>query len=938
MKNFKWPRIPLFNPLKLSKISKRLQKQKKRFTWKKALQFSLYVFLTVLFLTALLFAWFSKDLPTPGAIKRRYVIQSSRIYARDGKTPLYNISGDFNRQVIDKKDMPIIVRDATIAIEDKDFYRHMGVDFRGVIRAIYNNVTHKRSYLSGGSTITQQFVKNALLSPKKTITRKIKELILSIEIEIMYSKEDILTMYLNEIPYGSNAYGVEAASQAYFNKKAKDLTLSEAATLAALPQAPTYYYNHKDALTARRNLVLKKMVQQGYIKQEEADTAKKDSIKFTPRKENIVAPHFVMYVKEVLVEKYGEKMVEEGGLRVTTTLDMDKQKIAEQVINDQKGRLNQYKASNAGLVALDPKTGQVLAMIGSIDYFDIENDGNFNVTTGQRQPGSSIKPLVYAAAFEDKYNPATTLFDLKTDFGNYTPQNYNGNFQGPVTVRYALGNSLNIPAVKALGLIGTDKAIDKAHEMGITTLQDRERYGLALVLGGGEVRPLDMATAYGVFANSGKLAPTTPILKVEDANGKVIEEYKKGKDEKEALKPEVAYEISHILSDVNAKKPTFSFALKNLTLSDRPVAVKTGTTNNYRDAWTIGYTPSLVTTVWAGNNDNTSMTPSGGAIGAAPIWHDFMQKSLAGTKKEDFWRPEGIQEKTVDRLSNKLVSDATPDSEKIKDIFASWQIPTEKDNVHKKVKVCKANGLLAPKDAPADFIEDRIYTEVHSERPDKSNWEEPVIAWAKQNGLYNPPPTQSCDINSIQPTISISSPANNADVSGSFTITASVSSGSGIQEVEFFIDDIKIGSDSNDPYSINYNANELSNGNHEVAVRATSSNGTTNRATITIKVGNDTTPPGNISGANGDSPSAHVATLSWTNPSDADLANIRIYVSLVAGSLGTLKTTVSASPSAAQTITISGLTSGPNYFTLRTVDSSGNERPVSSPQIVVNVK
>ncbi len=925
--------MALFNPLKIHDATKRLRhKPRKRFTWKKFGQIVLYFGLSFLFIVALLFAWFSKDLPTPGKIKRRYVIQSSQIFARDGKTPLYAISGSFRRKVIPQSEIPLNVQHATVAIEDKDFYHHIGVDFKGVARAFYRNFTRKR-ISQGGSTITQQFVKNALLSPKRTYTRKIKEVILSLEIEIMYSKDQVLTMYLNEIPYGSNAYGVEAASQTYFNKHAKDLNLNESAILAALPQAPTYYTNHKDDLKVRRNLVLRRMVEQNYITQQQADEAKQMPVKFIPRRENITAPHFVMYLKEVLIEKYGEKMVEEGGLKIVSTLDPNKQKIAEKVVSGQINRLHGYGASNAGLVSINPRDGQILAMVGSVDYFNTDNDGNFNVTVAERQPGSSFKPLVYAAGFKEKYNPASNLFDLTTNFGGYTPKNYDGRTRGPVTIRTALGNSLNIPAVKMLGLVGIDKALDTAHDMGITTLQDRNRYGLSLVLGGGEVKPLDMATAYGVFADSGTLHPTTPILKVEDANGNVLEEWS-DKEKKQVLDPQVAYEISNVLSDVNAKKPVFSFAMDSLTLKDRPAAVKTGTTNAYRDAWTIGYTPSLVTAVWAGNNDNRPMTAAGGAIAAAPIWDAYMEQALSGSKKENFWRPPGIKEVVVDKMSNKLPSQYSPQT--IKDIFASWQVPTERDDIHVMVRVCIDNGLLAPKGASDNYTEEKLFTNIHSEFPDRPNWETPVRAWARSHSMGEPAPTEYCKISDIKPAVSITSPNNNATVSGNFTIEASASADSGIEQVEFFIDDVSIATDDSKPYSTTYNANELSNGYHEIAVRATANNGSSYRAKITIKVGNDASAPGEVTNVSGTSSGDGKVTLEWTNPDDDDLASIRIYVSDHNG-LGNLAGEFPANPGSTQQVTLSNLGTGSKCFTLRAVDASGNERTTSSPQICLSI-
>ncbi len=934
MKNKKKFRNNFTNPLEVQKTLKKFAKKKKLFTWRFWLNFALYSILIALFGFALLFAYFSKDLPTPGKIKHRYVSQSSQIYARDGKTQLYTISGDFKRTVITKDQMPKTIRQATVAIEDKDFYRHFGIDFKAITRAVLANLTNKK-YSQGGSTITQQFVKNALLTNEKTLTRKIKELILSMEIEIMYNKEDILTMYLNEIPYGSNAYGVDAASQLYYNKHAKDLTLDEAATIASIVQAPTYFYNHQDILKDRRNITLKYMQQQKFITNAEKTAAQAIPIKFIPRRENIKSPHFVMYVKEVLTEKYGERLVDSGGLKVITTLDPDKQNLAEKAVTDNIPNLKKYNASNAALVAIDPKTGQILAMVGSIDYWNLENNGNFNVATAKRQPGSSIKPLVYATGFQGKYNPGSIIFDLQTDFGKYVPKNYDGSYHGPVTIRKALGNSYNIPAVKMLGIVGIDKMIETATEMGITTFNDPSRYGLSLALGAGEVRPLDIATAYSVFANNGALEKTTPILKVTDANGRVLEEFKPKKNEKQVLDPQVAYEINSILSDLDAKKPTFSFTMKNLSLSDRPVAAKTGTTNDYKDAWTVGYTPQLVTAVWAGNNNNKPMTPSGGSIGAAPIWHQFMQSASAGMPVENFWRPPEIQELTVEKFSNQLPNEFSKDF--IKDIFAKWQVPTERDSIHTKLKVCRANeSLLAPKNMPEDQIIEKIFSNIHSELPDHPNWENPVRAWAEAAGMYIPAPNKYCKIGDVsKPTISISEPANNATVSGIFAIRAETSYASGaIENVEFFIDDVKIGTAVASPYTISYNANQLSSGVHDLSARVNTDNGGNEKTSISIKVGSDTIAPGDAT-INPDQSSAKddSATISWINPSDIDLAKVRVYFSQSNIQIGSLKEEFTASPGSNQQATFSGLPKGIKCFTVRPLDSSNNENQKATPQI-----
>jgi len=917
--------IPFKNPLQIRKRWLR----KNKFGLRKVGRFLLYFSGALFLFIALLFAWYAKDLPAPGKIKKLHPVESSKILDREGNV-LYSVYGEQRRTIIDKKEMPETIKQATIAAEDKDFYKHHGINFRSIIRAAFYNLTHKES-IQGGSTITQQYVKNALLSPKRTLSRKIKEVILALEIEAMYSKEDILAMYLNEIPYGSNAYGIEEAAKTYFGKSARDLNLAESAVLAALPKAPTYYSpygSHPDKLEKRKNYILDRMVALKFISQEEAEKAKKEKITYKPFKENIKAPHFVMYVKEKLIEMYGERMVEEGGLKVTTTLDPKKQEFAEKAIEyGYKRNIKRYGATNAALVAIDPKTGQILAMVGSHDYFDIEHDGQVNVTTSERQPGSAFKPIVYATAFKGRYNPAFTLFDLPTDFGNYKPQNYDGICHGPVSIRQALGNSLNIPAVKILYLAGLDNVLKTAHKMGITTLNQPERYGLSLVLGGGEVKLIDLTTAYGVFANQGILHQTTPILKVEDPKGKVLYEYKPNKGKKEVLDPQIAYQISDILSDNRARTLTFG-ARSHLYFANRTVAAKTGTTQEFRDAWTIGYTPSLVAGVWVGNNDNTPMRGHAAGVSAAgPIWHQFMEESLESYPNEDFPRPPGIQEITVEKYSNKLPGPHS--QELVTDIFASWQVPTQHDDVHITVKICKASGKLATDYCPAEEVEERTYFNLHSELPDNPNWEAPVRAWAEENGIgFGDPPKEKCDIHTAekQPKISITNPKSEQSVSGNFTISAEVTAHWPIKYVEFAIDNITIATDTTSPYSTTYNANNLSSGEHQLSATAVDQKGMSAKSVLTFNVIKDTTPPGDVSNVTAN-PGSGKITLFWKNPSDNDLVKIKIYKSLVAGSLGTpLAEEIPASPDTLGSYTVSGLNSGTvYYFTLRPIDTSGNE-------------
>lgn len=808
----------------MKKYIKNLKKFLKRLKNKKTYQRASTVILVLLgafFITVLsVFIYFSKDLPDPNRINARDVVESTKIYDRTGQNLLYEIHGEIRRTMVSLDQVSDYVKLGTVAAEDKDFYKHHGFDIKGIIRALFTDV--RTENIQGGSTITQQFVKNSILSPEKTLTRKIKELILAVEIELKFSKEEILQMYLNEIPYGSNAYGIEAAAETFFGKKAKDLTLAESAILVSLPKAPTYYSpygNHFKELKKRQEWVLDRMYEEKMISKEERDKAKKEKLNFVEHKEHIIAPHFVMYVKDYLAEKYGDRFVEEGGLKVYTTLDMDLQTIAEEVVREGVENNKGYNARNAGLVAIDPKTGQILAMQGSRDYFDKENDGNVNVTIRDRQPGSSFKPFAYAAAFKKGYTPDTIVFDLMTDFGNgYKPNNYNLHQYGPVTMRKALAGSLNIASVKTLYLAGIDNTIDLAHKMGITTLNDRSRYGLSLVLGGGEVKLLDMVSAFGVFANDGIRQNKTAILKIIDKNGKVIENNENPKG-KEVLKPQIARLINNILSDNQAR--SFTFGSKTpLTLGDRPVAAKTGTTQEFRDAWTIGYTPNLVAGVWVGNNDNSKMKQgAAGVVVAAPIWYNFMERALSkkGFEKEDFIKPEPI---------------------KTKKPILNGQLATET-----KVILCKPSEKLATEDCPDHLKEERIYRKVHTilyyvdkdnpqgpypanpaKDPQFRSWEGAVKGWAERNGYHDEDPPKDYDTlhtKENQPTVKIIKPKDEADITSSpISILAKSEAPLGIKKVEFYIDQKLIGSDNKEPYQINYDVSKITNGFHRLIVKA----------------------------------------------------------------------------------------------------------------------
>ncbi len=622
---------------------------------------NIFVFLlsSGIILLGLLLIWVSTfKVPSLDTIEARKISQSTKIYDSTGKIILYDVYQKAKRTLVPFEEISSNIKEATISIEDKDFYSHAGFKPTSFIRAIVAN-TLSAEYSQGGSTITQQVVKNSLLTGDKSFlggpTRKLKEIALSLKIEKVLTKNEILSMYLNENPYGGTIYGVEEASQAFFGKSSRDVTLAEAAYLAAIPQAPTRlspYGQNKDKLDERKNLVLREMMEDGKLTKEQYDVVSKEIVTFLPKSNSgIKAPHFVMFVKDYLEQKYGKDVLEQGGLRVTTTLNYDLQSKAEAIalkyatINEKN-----FNGKNDAFVAIDPRTGGILTMVGSRDYFDKTMDGNFNVTTAHRQPGSTFKPFVYAQAFIKGYTPETVLFDLKTQFstkcpkedmtsenGCYSPSNYDDNFRGPMTLRDALAQSINVPAVKTLYLAGIKESIQLAESMGITGLGDANQYGLTLVLGGGEVSLLEMTSAYGVFATEGIRNPYVSILRVEDRNGKVLEEYKSRPTQ--VLDPEVARKISDVLSDNVARTPLYG-ANSAIYFADRQVAVKTGTTNDYKDAWTIGYTPNVVVGTWAGNNDNTSMEKKVSGLIVAPMWRAFMEEVLKVTPSENFNKPQ----------------------------------------------------------------------------------------------------------------------------------------------------------------------------------------------------------------------------------------------------------------------------------------------------------
>lgn len=725
--------------------------RKIRFPKKISLKNAFILFLAFgFFFAGIVFIWAATiKIPSLNSLEEWKMSQSTKIYDRTEKVLLYDVHGNIKRTIIPLDQIPDITKNAAIAIEDSRFYQHTGIDLRSILRAVFVNIG-SGEYSQGGSTITQQVVKNAFLTPEKTLSRKLKEWVMALKMEQKLNKSQILELYFNEVPYGGSIYGIEEASRAFFGKSTKDLSLPESAYLAALPQAPSYYSpygNNKSKLDERKNLVLKRMLELGFIGNNEYEAAIKEKIEFhPPQEEGITAPHFVMMVKQYLEEKYGKEVVENGGLKVITTLDAELQLKAEEVVQKYgETNVKQFNARNAAMTAMDPKTGQVLIMVGSRDYFNKDIDGNFNVALSpNRQPGSSFKPFIYATAFMKGYTPETIVFDVPTEFNSscspygvptlpdmqpsecYMPENYDHVYRGPMTLRNALAQSVNIPAVKMFYLTGVADAVETAKKMGITTLKNPKRYGLTLVLGSGEVSLYEMTSAYGVFANSGERNPNNFILRVEDDKGVKLETFER--ESEQVIPKNIALQINDVLSDDAARAPAFG-GNSALSFPNNNVAVKTGTTNDYRDAWIIGYTPSFTLGAWVGNNDNTPMEKKVAGFIVAPMWHEVMEAALRKFPLESFEAPEPIPSDIkpilrgvwmgnasyfIDKTSGQLTTDLTPPELRVEKF-----IP----NAHSILYWVDKNDPLGP--APGNPAKD----------PQFLNWETPVRQWVESNGV-----------------------------------------------------------------------------------------------------------------------------------------------------------------------------------------------------------
>jgi 1A family penicillin-binding protein len=721
--------------------------------------FAVAIFLAALGFASVmgLYAYYARDLPDPGTLTHRQLFQTAHIEDRNGKLlQEINDPNGGRRTLVPLADIPMIARQATIAAEDGSFYQNPGFDIRAVVRATFQWM-RSGTPQSGASTITQQLVKNTLLGPEQTAERKIKEAFLAMELTRRYSKDQILEMYMNEIAYGNRAYGIEAAAETYFGKPAKDLTLPEAALLAGLPQAPSLYdpYTNLPAARERQGYVLDRLVETGVISQQERDAAAAAKLNFAsptqtgPRE----APHFVTYVRQLLEDQFGTEALYREGLQVTTSLDLDLQHLAEKSARDHIADIKARNATNAALVAIQPSSGEIMALLGSVDFNDKNIDGQVNVALSPRQPGSTLKPFTYVAAFARGWNPATMLWDIPTTFaGGYKPKDFDDRFPGPLDVRDALAQSRNIPAVEALQFVTVPGMVATAHRFGIEDLREPDRYGLSVTLGGGEVKLLDLTYAYSVFANAGtQVGAAIPaerqedgfrrfdpvaILKVTDSSGKVLYEYRPGSTQVED--PRLVYQITSILSDDRARQPTYG-ANSPLRLPNRPAAVKTGTTDGYRDSWVVGYTPDLVTGVWVGNTNNTPMNDILGVAGAGQIWHAFMAGALANAPVTDFNVPPGMQQADVCALSAMLPTEECRENTlPLHGIHRDWfvpgiNMPNDLDHWHQRVDVCKVNGKLATLLVPDNAQEKRVFV----------NLPEPAKAWGLAHG-YSSPPTEDC--------------------------------------------------------------------------------------------------------------------------------------------------------------------------------------------------
>ncbi|MCX7956077.1 MAG: PBP1A family penicillin-binding protein [Patescibacteria group bacterium] len=806
------------------------------------------VFIFGFIISFLIFAWYAKDLPSPSKLSS--VSGYSTVFLDRNEKVLYDMYKDKNRIPVSFSDLPDYLKKATIAIEDKNFYKHKGISQFGILRAFINIVLGKG--LQGGSTITQQLIKNVLLTSRRTISRKVQEIILAYEVERRYSKDEILLMYLNEAPYGGTFWGVGSASKGYFGKDVKDLNLLESAILAGLPQSPSAYSPYigkNDAWRGRTKDVLRRMREDGYITREQESKTLKDleKYRFSSPKLTISAPHFVFYAKEIIEKEYGEKLVDQG-IKVKTTLDLSIQQTAEKIVKEEIKNLKNYNVTNASIIVLDSKTGEILAMVGSYDFND-EKYGKFNASLGLRQPGSTVKPITYALAFEKGYTPASVLMDVKTEFTTglnsekpYIPVNYDGKFRGPMQIRFALGNSANIPAVKMLAIVGLKEFMQKAYDMGLShfapTEENLKRFGLSLTLGGGETTLLDLTSSFTVFADQGQKKDVSSILEITDFKGKKIFKQVKTK-KKQVISPEVAFLISHILSDNNARIDVFG-PNSYLNIPGKTVAVKTGTTDDKRDNWAVGYTKSITVGVWVGNNDNSKMDPriASGATGASPIFYKLMRELLKKYEDGIMPKPDKVKAVTIDAFLGGLPKDGYPTRS---EYFIEGTEPKDISPFYKKIKISKSNGKLANDvEIKNGNFEEKEYIVITENDPvssdGKNRWQEAIDAWAREqkDEKYNPPKELS-DASSEDIVVSIKNPMGKTTVSSNnFDIKAKIISIAKIKNVKIKINGNEIKSLDGDRKEISESVN-LADGVYELQVIAV--NEKDKSAESTIKFG-----------------------------------------------------------------------------------------------------
>lgn len=782
----------------------------------------------------ILFAWYGRALPAPDKLSDSR--QNSTVFYDRNDKVIYELYKNKNRVPIKSEEIPDVVKQATVAIEDKHFYKHGGISKMGILRAAIFSMLGNTQ---GGSTITQQLIKNVLLTSERKLERKIKEAILAYQVEKKYSKDQILTMYLNEAPYGGNYYGVGTASKAYFNKEPKELKLVEAAFLAGLPQQPTRYspfINSKGAWKSRTKDVLRRMREDKYIDKntEKKALAQLDKMVFSKQYSDIKAAHFIFFLKDNIEQEFGPGLISKG-VKVKTTLDFDLQEKAEKIVRDEIFKLTKFQVGNGALVSIKSNTGEIITYVGSYDFAN-EEYGKYDVVwKGKRQPGSTLKPIEYALALKKGYTAASLIMDVKTAFPNvtdedYIPENYDNKYRGPVQMRFTLGNSLNVPAVKMLAMIGVRGFLQQAYSMGISTLEPTDEnikdLGLSASLGGGVTTLLELTQAYSVFANDGNRVEPYGIESIEDFDGNKIYEHKE-QSPQSVISKEVSFIVSHILSDNNARLDTFG-PNSYLKIPGKTVAVKSGTTNDKRDNWAIGYTKSITLGVWVGNNDNSPMNKAiaSGATGASPIWHDTMKVLLSEFDDGIMEKPEGVEAFEIDSFLGGLPKDGYPSRT---EYFIKGTVPKTVSPFYQTVKVSKETGKIANEvEIKSGNYEEKQFVIIKESDPisgdGKNRWQEAIDEWARsqQDEKYHYPTDMSqARIEDIS--VSIINPKNENRIdSNSITLETKIASIEPVAEVKIFLDDTEVKSISGDQEKIQTTI-DVTNGKHKIKVTARNS-------------------------------------------------------------------------------------------------------------------